>query len=315
FFMCFIIIGIDKVEAKEITIDNVISFMKNNNIFDDSDYFYMFGKMLNGNNAYNIKSFKYKIEKEDNNIIIKATLTDAKVGNIETTTTLAIKDNLINYVNTNDIDSLESRIDTIIFSQIVYSIGGARGYDKDILINWLNQIDLNTVTANDGIECDFENVKYSIENNGRTYEYEVSVPKSYIIDINKVTEKMPNDYNVEIKDIKPGITEISMTVYAKNHLDEMCEIYRKNDKNNFELVGKVSCNNGRFMDINLKDETTYYYQTIIEDKIMCSEEIEITTFKAPATGFLPSIGSLLVLVTLGIIVHKTNKKFNLFKRI
>lgn len=315
FLSCSVFIGIDRVEASEINIDKVISFMENNNILDDSDYFYMFGKMLNGNGEYDIKSFKYKVEKEYNSIIIKTTLKDAKKGDIVTSTTITIEDNLINYVNNNDVNSLESRVDTLLFSQIIYSVGGARGYDKDILVNWLNQIDLSTITLEEGIYCSFRNVKYNIKDKGRTYEYEVSVPLAYTIDINKITKEMPDNYNVEIKNIKAGITDISMSVYAKNHTNEMCEIYRKNDNNKFQFITKVSCNNGKFRDKDLKEETTYSYQAIVENKIMCAKETKITTGKAPATGFLPKIGSILFLIILGIAVFKLNKKYSLFKRI
>lgn len=315
FFVFFIILENSQVKAMDLNVDDVISFMQENNILDNSEYFYMFGKMLNGSDDYDINSFKYTISIEGNNININVTLIDTKEGQIEKNSTLTINDNLISYTNNNDIDSLDSRVDAVIFSQLIYSIGGARGYNKDSLIDWMNQIDLNTITIDEGIDCIFENVKYNIKQDNRTYEYEVSIPKSYTININKITEQIPSSDIVEIQNIEPGISTISMTIFSQNHSDEICNIYRKNNDNNYELVGKVSCNNGEFMDNNLKESTTYYYQATIEDKIMCSSETKITTEKSPKTGTFAPIISLLILIIIGIVLYTINKKNILFKKI
>lgn len=316
-FITFIfnILCISGVQASEIIAENAISFMKDNNILEDDEYFYMFGKMLNGNDDYDIDSFKYNISIEESNINIDVTLNDKKSGSIERTTTLTLEDGLIKYVNNNEVDSLESRIDTVILSQLIYSIGGARGYEKDILFDWMNQIDLKKVNADAGIDLAYEVVKYEIEQEGRTYEYEVSVPKSYTIDVNKVTEEIPEKDTVEIKEVEPGISSVSMMIYAENHSGEMCNVYRRDKNSQFELVGTVSCNNGQFTDIKLKDETVYYYTAAIENKVMCSPETEVTTLKSPVTGaFIPVIG-FLVLVTLGAALYKAYKDNKLFKKI
>lgn len=303
------------VQAIDITNENVISFMKENNLLAEDEYFYMFGKMLNGNEDYDIESFNYDITTEENNINIEVTLNDKLTGDIKKNTTLTIEDGLIKYVNKNDIDSLESRIDTVILSQLIYSIGGARGYDKDILFEWMNQIDLNKVNAEEGIDLIYERVKYELVQDNRTYEYEISVPKTYIIDINKVTQEIPVKNIVEIKDVEVGISSITMTIYAENHSGEMCNVYRKNKDNQFELVGTVSCNNGQFIDTKLKDETLYYYTAAVEDKIMCSPEKKITTLKAPLTGAFIPIVSFFVLVLIGAVLYKSYKDNKLFRKL
>lgn len=309
------ILSINKVYASEIILEDVIAYMQENNILEDEEYFYMFGRMLNGENEYHIDSFKYTITREDEKINVNVTLHDKEEGSIEKTTVLTTEDGLIKYTNKNEKESLESRIDAVIFSQLIYSIGGARGYEKDSLINWMNQIDLKKVTAADGIDVAFDTVQYEIKEEGRTYEYEVSVPKSYTVDVNKVTNNIPASNKVEIKNVEPGISSVTMNIFSENHRDEMCNVYRKNKANQYELVGTVSCNNGEFTDIKLKDEETYYYQATLADKVMCSPDTEVTTLKSPATGaFFPIIG-FITLIIVGAALYQANKEHKLFKKI
>ena len=103
-----------KVNAEDITIDNVITHMQNNNLLAEKEYFQLFGRILNGNNEYDIDSFEYTITKEENVITIKVNLNDKKEGKIEKETVLNIVDNKITYTNQNEKESLESRIDTIL---------------------------------------------------------------------------------------------------------------------------------------------------------------------------------------------------------
>lgn len=304
------------IKAIEISTDDVISYMKENNILEDADNFYMFGKMLNGNEEYNITNFKYNITKSADKIDIEVELTDAEEGKIEKTTSLTLQNNIISYTNANDKDSLESRIDTVIFSQLIYSIGGARGYNKDILINWMNQIDLNTVTLEEGIECEFQNVRYSYEESDRIYDYEVSVPMSYRVDINKITDNIPKIDTVEIKNVEIKTSSISMKIYSENNLDKECLIYRKNEDDEYEQIAKVSCNNGKYVDKRLKEGKDYYYQVIVEDKIMCSPETKITTSTTPPlTGAFINAGKLLLTALIVMFLYYIIKKKEIFKRI
>jgi len=315
FFLFFIVLGFDSIKAKDITIDEVIDFMNNNNILEDNDYFYMFGKMLKGNEDYDVTDFSYVVSKNSNDINIKVTLTDNNSNKIENRLLFSVNGNVISYTNTNEVDSLESRIATVMLSQLIYSIGGARGYSKDLLIDWMNQIDLNTVTEEDGINWTYENVIYKISQNNRNYEYEVAVPKNFSVDINKITEKMPNGKKVSVNNIVSGTNSISMSILAPDHLDEMCIVYRRNDKSQYEKVGQVSCDNGFFIDENLKAETTYYYQVTIGDMIMCATDIEIATEKIPITGTFIGIGTCVVLTIIGVSCYMIYKKKSLFRKI
>lgn len=308
--LIFIIIFTNTVKASEISIDDVITYMENNNILDDSDYFYMFGRMLNGrNNEYDINKFEYTITKDTNKINIKVTLTDKEQGEIEKTTILTIQDNIIIYQNNNNIESLESRIDTIIFNQLIYSIGGARSYNKNNIIDWMNQLDLNKITLEEGIECTTQNITYEIEQNNNTYEYEITVPVSYKIDINKLTNKVPEASKIEIKEVTAGVSNVTMKVFSSAYREKNCNIYRRNDSNEYVLVGTVSCNNGIFNDENLKDDTTYYYQASVENKVMCSDTAEVKTEKAPNTGTFLHIGIIIIVLgAVGGILYIVNKK-------
>ena len=53
-----ILMTTSKVEAENITTDQVITFMQSNNLFEDEEYFRLFGVILNGDNDYDITSFK-----------------------------------------------------------------------------------------------------------------------------------------------------------------------------------------------------------------------------------------------------------------
>ncbi|HAB66021.1 MAG TPA: hypothetical protein DCE23_01505, partial [Firmicutes bacterium] len=140
-----------------------ITFMKDNNILDTQEYFKIFGKILNGNdNEYDIDSFKYDITSTEDKINIKVTLNDKKTQNIEKDIVLNIQDNKISYTNTNTPESLDSRVATIILNELIYSIGGARKYDKDILVDWMNQININGTLEDDGIIASTKKVKYEV---------------------------------------------------------------------------------------------------------------------------------------------------------
>lgn len=87
-------------------------------------------------------------------------------------------DSKISYTNKFEVDSLESRVLTFIFNQLIYSVGGARGYNKDYIVEWMNQIDLNKSTIEeDGVDCSFEPVFYTLNKDGTNFEYEFSMIK------------------------------------------------------------------------------------------------------------------------------------------
>lgn len=316
-FIFIILFNVNVVLAKEITIDDVLSFMSKNNILDDSDYFYMYKRMFNGAGENNINKVSYTIDKQENTINVKVTLKDVDDGDIVKDLILNVDENgLITYTNNNDIKSLDSRVGSFIFSQILYSIGGARGYNKDILIDWMNQIDLTTVSLEEGIEWTYENIAFSGEDNGSVYEYDISVPKTFKIDINKITEQMPESQAVEVLDIKTSYSSISMKVYAKDHLNENCVIYRRNsDNNDYEKLGVVSCNNGEFVDNDLSDGTVYYYQATVEDAITCAQDIKVTTEKIPLTGAFITLGSIVVLIILEVVLCIVYKKRKIIQKI
>ena len=190
-----ILMTTSKVEAENITTDQVITFMQSNNLFEDEEYFRLFGVILNGDNEYDITSFKYTIEKNASDISIDVTLNDKNTGEIKRSTILAYTNDTISYTNPRSKDTLESRIDTILLTQIMYSIGGARGYNKNTIINWMNQVNINNSVTSDGIDSEVEKVKFNYEINTKKQVYTLDVPKNYTIRINEITNTVPkNDY-------------------------------------------------------------------------------------------------------------------------
>lgn len=313
FSFIILFIPILNVKAEELTTSDVLSFMQENNLLDEEENFSLFGRILNGNDEYDIDKFTYTIESTDDKATIKVSLNDKEKGSIEKETIINLTPNQISYTNPNEIDSLESRIDTILFTQIIYSIGGARGYNKDILINWMNQINLNQEDA--GLTSQTEQIKYSYKVNDGLYNYFVNVPKSYTIDINELTDNIPVTDYISIKEIKKDVSSITLSVYSENHLNDECDIYRLNDQNQYEKVGTTSCNNGEFTDKNLKDNTTYTYQATIKDEINCSDTKTITTDEIPLTGTTICLSILGGLIILGLILVILSKKYNLFKKV
>ncbi|MGN1371029.1 MAG: hypothetical protein ACI4XM_01935 [Candidatus Coprovivens sp.] len=315
FFLLLLFFPNAIVIADDITINKVILYMEDNNLFEDKEYFQLFGRILNGDNEYDIDKFEYTIYKEDEQITFYVKLNDKNNGIIEQETTMTVTDNQITYINTNDIKSLESRVDTILFIQIIYSIGGARGYNKLCLVNWMNQIDLDNLTIESGIVGETEKLKYSYQVDNSTFDYYINIPKQYTIDINKITDNIPVSNYIVIKEVKKEVTSITLSVYAEEHLDEQCEIYRLNNNEVYEKVGTTSCNNGEFTDNNLKENTTYTYQATIKDKITCSDTKKITTEKVPSTGSNIALYCLGFLTILSTILYTLYKKFNLFRKV
>lgn len=312
FFTLFIffIFFTDIVSASEISVEDVTTFMKDNNILDTQEYFKIFGKILNGNdNEYDIDSFKYDITSTEDKINIKVTLNDKKTQKIEKDIVLNVQDNKISYTNANAPESLDSRIATIILNELIYSIGGARNYDKNILVDWMNQININGTLEEDGITTSTKKVKYEVKDGETTYEYESYVPLTYTIDINKITDELPPSNEVEITNIEADVTSVTIQVYSGAYNDKNCSIYRLNDNNEYELVGNVSCQNGKLVDNNLKENTTYYYTASVENRIMCSKATEVTTKQAPNTGKFLNTGIIvLILIIAAYSLYIANKK-------
>lgn len=316
FLALLIVLFIPKnyIKAQEITIDNVISYFNSNNLFDEPEYFDLFGRVLNGEDEYEITDYEVTAEKKDNEIIINSILEDSKEGKIEKETKLSIEENTISYTNNNDVKSLESRIDTILFIQLMYSIGGARGYNKEVLVNWMNQIDLDNLNEEKGIKCESEKVKLSFKVNDDNYNYVLNIPKNYTININELTDSIPLADYVQIKEVKKGTSSITVSIYAEGHENEQCEIYRQKD-NKYERIATVSCNNGEYTDEDLKDDTEYTYQATIKDKIVCSDTKKIRTDEIPLTGTHIYISILFSLIIIGTALFLVSKKYNLFKKV
>ena len=197
--------GTDK---KELSTDQVITFMQSNNLFEDEEYFRLFGVILNGDNEYDITSFKYTIEKNASDISIDVTLNDKNTGEIKRSTILAYTNDTISYTNPRSKDTLESRIDTILLTQIMYSIGGARGYNKNTIINWMNQVNLNNSVSSNGIDSEVEKVKFNYEINSKKQVYTLDVPKNYTIRINEITNTVPKNDYITITETKNEATTI-----------------------------------------------------------------------------------------------------------
>lgn len=314
-FLMLLFIPFLTVKADNIKVDDVINYMNDNNIFTEKDYFQLFGRVLNGNNENDINKIEYKVTKEDDKAIVKVTLNDTKQGKLEKETILTITENEISYTNQYAADTLESRIDTILFTQIVYSIGGARGYNKEVLVNWMNQIDLENLTEESGITSTTEKVKYTYQVGEATYDYTINVPKQYTIDINKLTTNIPVSDYVQIKEVGKSVSSITLSIYAENHLDEECDVYRLNKDSKYEKIGTTSCNNGEIADIDLDDNTTYTYQASVKDKINCSDTKAITTDEIPTTGASIFLGGFIALGIFSIILYIVQKRYNVIKKV
>lgn len=303
------------VYATEITVNDVITYMESNNLFKQEDYFNLFGHILNGNDEYKITEFKYTIDTTSTNININVTLNDETTGSITKTTTLTYNDNVITYNNPNPVDSLESRIDTILLIELMYSIGGARGYNELVLVNWMNQIDLKNSTDPDGIDSIVETVKYDYEINGQKLNYTVDIPTSYTIRINELTDTIPaNDY-VKLTDVKKTDSTITIRLFADGNLSKECELYRLNNNNKFEKIATVSCNNGEYTDEKLKDNETYTYQATIKNEIVCSDNLVTKTNEVPNTGITLRIEILIIAIIVSIGLYFLTRKYNTLKKV
>ena len=311
-----IIVAFSKpVFAAEINVEQVVQYMETNNIFEDEEYFRLFGRVLNGNNEYDIEKITYTIETTSNRLIIKTKLIDKTIGEINKTTTLNYYGNEITYNNPNALDSLESRIDTLLLTELVYSIGGARGYNKLALINWMNQIDLNNTITSDGIESDVEKVTYNYEHDGKKYNYVLEVPVTYLIKINELTTNLiENDY-VSISEVNKTTSSITVKLFSEEHTDEECELYRLNDDNKYIKIATVSCNNGQFTDKNLKENQNYTYQATVKNKIVCSDNRSITTEPVPPTGAFTYLWILIIIMIISIWLYFSYKKYNLLRKV
>ena len=323
--------------AKEITVDDVVSYMNANSILNDQEYERLFGNMFNGNDEYNITKFSYTVARENDTLKVKVNLENQKVKEnekssesqtldktgeqseiIEKEFNLTIKDNsLISYTGSEfKVDSLESRILTFIFNQLIYSVGGARGYNKDFIVEWMNQVDLNKSTIKEGVDCSFEPVFYTIKKDGTDFEYEFSMIKQFTIDINTITDKIPEIIKAEINEVQTSFTNILFKVYVKNHTDEMCNVYRRTDDNpKLTKIGQVKCDNESFVDKNVEVGKKYYYQASVVGVIMCSDEVAAQLETLPLTGSFISIGSIVVLICIDLFIWKKYKKFNKVKKV
>lgn len=309
-----VMISLKEVQADNITTNDVITFMQSNNLFEDEEYFRLFGVILKGDEEYEITKFKYTIEKNPSDISIDVTLTDKNIGEIKRSTIITYTNDTISYVNPHSIDTLESRIDTIILTQLMYSIGGARGYNKNTIVNWMNQIMLDNTVTSDGIDSEIEKIKYNYTIDSKKYSYTLEVPKNYTIRINELVNTVPNTDYVEIKEIKKSISSITLRVYADGNLGEECELYRLKD-GKYEKLTTLSCNNGEYTDENLKDNTEYTYQATIKNKIVCSDNRIIKTSEVPPTGAKVYIIALVIISVMSVGLFILSKKFNPLKKV
>lgn len=327
-FITFILFDFKVVMAADITIDDVVDYMNKNSIFDDSEYYDLFGDMFDREEENDITKITYEVTKEpisaeeeeptSYNLKIKVNLEDAlKEEPIEKEYVLNItEDNKISYTSSYDTNSLGARVMTFLFNEIIYSVGGARGYNKDYLVEWMNQIDLNKTTIEEGIECNFESVFYTVNKNGIDYEYELNIFKNFTIDINAITKEIPEIIATEIHEVKPSYTDISLKFYVKNHTDDLCIVYRREEsETEYRKIGQVRCNDEEFIDSNVESGKTYYYQATIEGVIMCSEEVKASLEELPLTGAFLSVGSIIALIILEVIIFKAYKKYKKVQRI
>lgn len=315
-FLCFIIFFTDN-QVKAVTVDEIVNYMKNNNLLDKEDYFQMFGNTLNGNNEYNIRGYTYTVEKTDTEINVKSTLVDANSTTpINITTKLTYTGNTINYTNPNPSDKLESRVASLVLSQLIYSIGGARGYSQSVLLNWMNQIDVEKATLeHDGFQGTFETKSYNTTKNGSNYRYIIHVPRTYTIKTDDITSSIPQNNTVKIQNIQPSVTSIEMTVFSAANTERNCNVYRKdNSTGEYNLIATVSCQNGAVVDNNLSPGTTYTYQATVADRVMCADDVTITTETAPETGAFAGI-SICILAISGAIAYIYYRKNSRFKKI
>ena len=65
----------------------------------------------------------------------------------------------------------------------------------------MNQIDLSHLTNKDGIKLDYEKRTFSLKQEETTYDYDIFVPKAFTIDINNVTNKLPDVDEVKIENM------------------------------------------------------------------------------------------------------------------
>lgn len=74
-----ILLKIDFVSAKDITVDDVVTYMNGNSIFNEQDYAKLFGNMFNGSGEYDITKFSYTVSREEDTLKVKVYLENQKV--------------------------------------------------------------------------------------------------------------------------------------------------------------------------------------------------------------------------------------------
>lgn len=297
FSLCLLDIPIVWAEDKNettVSIDDVLVYMSDQNIYSFDSYLNSFGKILNGNKEYDMESMRYDITKDKNTFTIKTYVID-KISDtlIESSTTFNYTDTTISYTNTHPSNSLESRIDSLLLTEIMHSIGAMKGIPSKLLIDWMNQIPLESGTlAKDGFEGTFEKITYKTEINNKEYTYITNVPRSYQIDINKLTNEMPESTDVYISFQDSTTSKVKLYVSTKEETTKKCNVYKKNNKTNeFNLLDTVDCNGSTIEDKNLESGTTYTYQVKFADEIMCGTEVTATTKTPIIPEIIPDTGN------------------------
>lgn len=253
------------LKAEEITIDEVVNkFQEYLNIVDENKTVKLEeNKMVIYQNEEKVMEYNYENNVISHNVTIEIEDPDSEEGFQQLLSAINIEMNDVYLIN-------------IIARLHGYSEREIRLFSQDD-----NMMENN----------DFDTYGYSFDINEESetkvvVDFKIDIQKFKLV-INYNNAKAPELKFSNIKDSTIDIEAISDLEDAKenNALDEdgyvMVEVYRSQDKENFEYLFSVSAGEGSFIitDKYLLPNTTYYYKAVVENSNNFSEIYEVKTLE------------------------------------
>ncbi len=269
FILIFLfMINIYRVDAQNITIDEVVQKFKEN---------------LNELELENLD-----VQKEDNQIIVKYECTfSTEEDHKDCQTIYNIDNDIISYEFAGN-KELENDVyqgfqDTLLSAFLIYSVGELKGYNIE---------DFQKYDFDDDVEDNFTIEEDGLETKMFTYVFDDeyshvsgTIHETFKIDINKFDlNNLVSKYGRETLDalINLETTSEGISINIKTSLEDgkVLTIYKSSDNINFEVLDNVTIENNEvsYLDKNVLKETTYYYKVAVENTNVFSEIYEIEIF-------------------------------------
>lgn len=181
--------------------------------------------------------------------------------------TFTEEDGILKYESIIGDSEAEYQVSELLITEILCIILESQNYTDEEIIEITSYMENKNITP------------YDMTTNGIFFEKENVGSNYYITSLEvNLNESSFEDPEVSITYVSSTSNTVVLSTNLDNVSYETCEIYRKTDDSDYELIDEITCTDSLiYTDNTVSSNTTYYYDMVLKGESVSNDYVAVTT--------------------------------------